>query len=75
MAKDAIGTGEFRKAFKTTGQAKEFKGTTWVVKKYFPEAILDHMSNCWAGHKESGSNALPCKAFCCTAGTRAEERD
>lgn len=46
MAKDAIGTGEFRKAFKTTGQAKEFKGTTWVVKKYFPEAILDHMSNC-----------------------------
>ncbi len=38
---DPFGRGGFRNAFKATSQAKEFQSTTWVVKKYLPQAIED----------------------------------
>lgn len=41
IEKDPFGTGGFRNAFKATSQAKEFQSTTWVVKKYLPQAIED----------------------------------
>ncbi len=34
-----IGSGAFRKAFKATSKHPEFNGSTWVIKRYIPEAL------------------------------------
>ena len=34
---EPFGRGGYRNAFKATSQAKEFRSTTWVVKKYLPQ--------------------------------------
>ena len=38
---DPLGTGGFRQAFKATSQTKGFDHTTWVVKKYLAQTVLD----------------------------------
>ena len=39
ISHDVIGEGGFRKAYKATTATKDFSHTTWVIKRYKPEAL------------------------------------
>ena len=39
VEKSPLGSGGFRKAFKTTSQHRNFAGMCWVIKYYLPEAL------------------------------------